>query len=261
MNTHHGAPPALVHRFASLPVPSVPPRGAGAGGAADSHLLLPAPPAPPPPGLHAPQPESLLQAEYRLCNGSDRECVSPTAKVSKKEALKVGLGPGRGRGPHLLDKGAPGPVRPAPASSLPRGGGRTAPQPPHAPASCPLPGPILVPQLDARGWEPRGRASPGPSPLTPHCALGPGAEGDLPPGEEACHEAAAQRPDGPQCGHHGRQPQGECRPRLGPGCFGGPPQGRHRLTSPSGDGWAWGPRQAVATSWGGPDQGPRAGDL
>ncbi|ELR50025.1 Oxysterol-binding protein-related protein 5 [Bos mutus] len=36
-----------------------------------------------------PQPESLLQAEYRLCNGSDRECVSPTAKVSKKEALKA----------------------------------------------------------------------------------------------------------------------------------------------------------------------------
>uniref|UniRef100_A0A8C6FW29 Oxysterol-binding protein n=1 Tax=Moschus moschiferus TaxID=68415 RepID=A0A8C6FW29_MOSMO len=28
-------------------------------------------------------------AEYRLCNGSDRECVSPTAKVSKKEALKA----------------------------------------------------------------------------------------------------------------------------------------------------------------------------
>ncbi|XP_061058233.1 oxysterol-binding protein-related protein 5 isoform X5 [Eubalaena glacialis] len=28
-------------------------------------------------------------AEYRLCNGSDRECVSPTAKVTKKEALKA----------------------------------------------------------------------------------------------------------------------------------------------------------------------------
>ncbi|CAK7308496.1 Oxysterol-binding protein-related protein 5 [Vulpes lagopus] len=28
-------------------------------------------------------------AEYRLYNGSDKECVSPTAKVTKKEALKV----------------------------------------------------------------------------------------------------------------------------------------------------------------------------
>ncbi|KAI2558201.1 oxysterol binding protein like 5, partial [Homo sapiens] len=24
-------------------------------------------------------------AEYRLCNGSDKECVSPTARVTKKE--------------------------------------------------------------------------------------------------------------------------------------------------------------------------------
>ncbi|XP_037373293.1 oxysterol-binding protein-related protein 5 isoform X2 [Talpa occidentalis] len=28
-------------------------------------------------------------AEYRLCNGSDKECVSPTAKVTKKETLKA----------------------------------------------------------------------------------------------------------------------------------------------------------------------------
>ncbi|XP_053417023.1 oxysterol-binding protein-related protein 5 isoform X2 [Nycticebus coucang] len=28
-------------------------------------------------------------AEYRLCNGSDKECVSPTTRVAKKEALKV----------------------------------------------------------------------------------------------------------------------------------------------------------------------------
>uniref|UniRef100_H0XB33 Oxysterol-binding protein n=1 Tax=Otolemur garnettii TaxID=30611 RepID=H0XB33_OTOGA len=28
-------------------------------------------------------------AEYRLCNGSDKECVSPTTRVTKKEALKV----------------------------------------------------------------------------------------------------------------------------------------------------------------------------
>uniref|UniRef100_A0A2K6R9M4 Oxysterol-binding protein n=1 Tax=Rhinopithecus roxellana TaxID=61622 RepID=A0A2K6R9M4_RHIRO len=27
--------------------------------------------------------------EYRLCNGSDKECVSPTARVTKKETLKV----------------------------------------------------------------------------------------------------------------------------------------------------------------------------
>lgn len=42
---------------------------------------------------------------------------------------------------------------------------------------------------------------------------------------------------------------------------GGCPQGRRRVTSPSGDGWAWGPLQAVATSWGSPDQGPQAGGL
>ncbi|KAB0401093.1 hypothetical protein E2I00_019560, partial [Balaenoptera physalus] len=34
-------------------------------------------------------PVELSTAEYRLCNGSDRECVSPTAKVTKKEALKA----------------------------------------------------------------------------------------------------------------------------------------------------------------------------
>ncbi|KAM5248132.1 oxysterol-binding protein-related protein 5 [Ctenodactylus gundi] len=28
-------------------------------------------------------------AEYKLCNGSDKECVSPTARVSKKETLKA----------------------------------------------------------------------------------------------------------------------------------------------------------------------------
>uniref|UniRef100_F6R240 Oxysterol-binding protein n=1 Tax=Callithrix jacchus TaxID=9483 RepID=F6R240_CALJA len=28
-------------------------------------------------------------AEYRLCNGSDKECVSPTARVTKKETLKA----------------------------------------------------------------------------------------------------------------------------------------------------------------------------
>nr|KAF6466851.1 oxysterol binding protein like 5 [Rousettus aegyptiacus] len=28
-------------------------------------------------------------ADYRLCNGSDKECVSPTAKVTKKETLKA----------------------------------------------------------------------------------------------------------------------------------------------------------------------------
>lgn len=39
-----------------------------------------------------------MQAESRLCNGSDKECVSPTAKVTKKETLKVGTGLGRGPG-------------------------------------------------------------------------------------------------------------------------------------------------------------------
>lgn len=43
-----------------------------------------------------------MQAEYRLCNGSDKgtnkECVSPTAKVTKKETLKVGLGLGGNTG-------------------------------------------------------------------------------------------------------------------------------------------------------------------
>lgn len=38
---------------------------------------------------------SLLQAEYRLCNGSDKECTSPTTRVSKKDTLKVGLAQGR----------------------------------------------------------------------------------------------------------------------------------------------------------------------
>lgn len=41
---------------------------------------------------------SLLQAEYRLCNGSDKECTSPTTRVSKKDTLKVGLAQGEERG-------------------------------------------------------------------------------------------------------------------------------------------------------------------
>ncbi|XP_075568487.1 oxysterol-binding protein-related protein 5 isoform X2 [Pelecanus crispus] len=31
----------------------------------------------------------VLPIEYKLCNGSDKECVSPTAKFTKKETLKV----------------------------------------------------------------------------------------------------------------------------------------------------------------------------
>lgn len=42
-----------------------------------------------------PPPISLLQAEYRLCNGSEKESMSPTARVSKKETLKVGTCLGR----------------------------------------------------------------------------------------------------------------------------------------------------------------------
>ena len=37
-----------------------------------------------------------MQGECRLCNGSDRECVSPTAKATRKETLKVGAGEGQG---------------------------------------------------------------------------------------------------------------------------------------------------------------------
>uniref|UniRef100_A0A8C5TRR0 Uncharacterized protein n=1 Tax=Malurus cyaneus samueli TaxID=2593467 RepID=A0A8C5TRR0_9PASS len=34
-------------------------------------------------------PNSISKIEYKLCNGSDKECVSPTAKFMKKETLKV----------------------------------------------------------------------------------------------------------------------------------------------------------------------------
>ncbi|XP_009959650.1 PREDICTED: oxysterol-binding protein-related protein 5-like [Leptosomus discolor] len=34
-------------------------------------------------------PNSISKIEYKLCNGSDKECVSPTAKFTKKETLKV----------------------------------------------------------------------------------------------------------------------------------------------------------------------------
>ncbi|KAM9372818.1 oxysterol-binding protein-related protein 5 [Phaethornis superciliosus] len=34
-------------------------------------------------------PNSVSKIEYKLCNGSDKECVSPTAKFMKKETLKV----------------------------------------------------------------------------------------------------------------------------------------------------------------------------
>ncbi|XP_016072589.1 PREDICTED: oxysterol-binding protein-related protein 5 [Miniopterus natalensis] len=46
---------------------------------------LPRDEGPPTPGSAT----KLPPAEYRLCNGSDKECVSPTAKVTKKETLKV----------------------------------------------------------------------------------------------------------------------------------------------------------------------------
>ncbi|XP_066108398.1 oxysterol-binding protein-related protein 5 isoform X1 [Saccopteryx bilineata] len=48
-------------------------------------LLLPRDEGPPTPGSTTKVPP----AEYRLCNGSDKECVSPTAKVTKKETLKA----------------------------------------------------------------------------------------------------------------------------------------------------------------------------
>ncbi|XP_015719674.1 oxysterol-binding protein-related protein 5 isoform X5 [Coturnix japonica] len=38
----------------------------------------------------APQtPNSVSKIEYKFCNGSDKDCVSPTAKFTKKETLKV----------------------------------------------------------------------------------------------------------------------------------------------------------------------------
>ncbi|XP_036151798.1 oxysterol-binding protein-related protein 5 isoform X2 [Myotis myotis] len=46
---------------------------------------LPRDEGPPTPGSAT----KLPPAESRLCNGSDKECVSPTAKVTKKETLKV----------------------------------------------------------------------------------------------------------------------------------------------------------------------------
>uniref|UniRef100_A0A2K6GTQ1 Oxysterol-binding protein n=1 Tax=Propithecus coquereli TaxID=379532 RepID=A0A2K6GTQ1_PROCO len=48
-------------------------------------LSLPRDEGPPTPGSATKVPP----AEYRLCNGSDKECVSPTARVTKKEALKA----------------------------------------------------------------------------------------------------------------------------------------------------------------------------
>ncbi|ELW71937.1 Oxysterol-binding protein-related protein 5 [Tupaia chinensis] len=47
--------------------------------------LLPRDEGPPTPGSAA----KLPPAEYKLCNGSDKECVSPTARVTKKETLKA----------------------------------------------------------------------------------------------------------------------------------------------------------------------------
>ncbi|XP_012413093.1 oxysterol-binding protein-related protein 5 [Trichechus manatus latirostris] len=48
-------------------------------------MALPRDEGPPTPGSATKVPP----AEYRLCNGSDKECVSPTAKVTKKETLKA----------------------------------------------------------------------------------------------------------------------------------------------------------------------------
>ncbi|XP_036076904.1 oxysterol-binding protein-related protein 5 isoform X3 [Rousettus aegyptiacus] len=41
------------------------------------------------PGRGSAQRTTGSRADYRLCNGSDKECVSPTAKVTKKETLKA----------------------------------------------------------------------------------------------------------------------------------------------------------------------------
>uniref|UniRef100_A0A2K5KTD5 Oxysterol-binding protein n=1 Tax=Cercocebus atys TaxID=9531 RepID=A0A2K5KTD5_CERAT len=76
-------------------------------------------------------------AEYRLCNGSDKECVSPTARVTKKETLKVSPGPGRVQpcdcqtDGHLSQGNHP--------PRLSKGGGQTTPGRLHAPRFLPCP--------------------------------------------------------------------------------------------------------------------------
>lgn len=111
------------------------------------------------PQPHTNAPDSLLQAEYRLYNGSDKECVSPTSKVTKKEALKVGTGPGKGQ----MNR----PVR-FPRPSLPK---RVGDRPPPA-ASTPLFLPLVSlslsspppPRAGPRGPGGGGAAARGPCP-------------------------------------------------------------------------------------------------
>lgn len=184
-------------------------------------------------------PVSLLQADYRLCNGSDKECVSPTAKVTKKETLKVGVGLERGMGVSPVRRMGTM-VSEATAPSSPKGGGQTTPWPPPCPPR-PLPSlsppssssPVPRPRAGLRRAGVAGGGQPSvssPDPPTGHPR--PGAEGELPAGEEASLEAAVQCPDGPQRCHHGRQPEGgETGHTRGPGI--GLVEGRCDVTSHS----------------------------
>uniref|UniRef100_A0A8C9QIL8 Oxysterol binding protein like 5 n=1 Tax=Spermophilus dauricus TaxID=99837 RepID=A0A8C9QIL8_SPEDA len=88
-----GAPEGL-GRVSLFYLPGGPDGGCWAMRAGSTFLqpLCPAPAHPSPPQLHPKAPHSqvsLLQAENRLCNGSDKECVSPTSRASRKETLKA----------------------------------------------------------------------------------------------------------------------------------------------------------------------------
>uniref|UniRef100_A0A2K5V8U6 Oxysterol-binding protein n=1 Tax=Macaca fascicularis TaxID=9541 RepID=A0A2K5V8U6_MACFA len=76
-------------------------------------------------------------AEYRLCNGSDKECVSPTTRVTKKETLKVSPGPGRVQPCHCQTDGHLSQGNHPPRLS--KGGGQTTPGRLHAPCFLPCP--------------------------------------------------------------------------------------------------------------------------
>lgn len=227
-------PPALVHRFASLPVPSVPPApGLGLGAQRTPTSC----------SLH-PQRHPLLDCTHPNLSLSCRRntgcATGPTGSVcprqprsARRKLSRWAWARGGAAGLICWMKGRPGQCgQPPPPACRGEGGGRH-PSPP-TPRFLPSPGTRPRPPARCPWVGAPGKGQSGAFSADPHGALGPGAEGDLPPGEEACHEAAAQRPDGPQCGHHGRQPQGECRPRLGPSCFGGPPPGTAQAHQPLG---------------------------
>ncbi|XP_023393126.1 oxysterol-binding protein-related protein 5 [Pteropus vampyrus] len=81
-------PPATRGQTAreAVPWPGAHPRCCLAGKDMESNgPSLPRDEGPPTPGSAT----KVSPVDYRLCNGSDKECVSPTAKVTKKETLKA----------------------------------------------------------------------------------------------------------------------------------------------------------------------------